>query len=64
MTRFERDYNEAMNGNEVAVIKRRQAEINNLTSEGKVCKNAYRAKCIAQEVVRLQRELAEIQAEF
>ena len=40
MTRFERDLKEALDGNEIEVLKRRKAEIEKLTAEGKACKNA------------------------
>ena len=56
MTTYQRDYHEALNGNGTEVLKRRKAEIDKLTAEGKSCKNGFRRTCIAQEVVRLQRE--------
>ena len=33
MTRFERDLKEALDGNEIEVLKRRKAEIEKLTAE-------------------------------
>lgn len=56
MTTYQRDYHEALNGNGTEVLKRRKAEIEKLTAEGKACKNSFRRTCIAQEVVKLQRE--------
>lgn len=56
MTRFEKDMHDALNGNAVEVLKRRKAEIEKLTAEGKVCKNKFRMTCIAQEVVKLTNE--------
>lgn len=56
MTRFERDYKDALNGNETEVLRRRKAELEALIKEGKGCKNDFRRLCIAQEVVKLQKE--------
>lgn len=64
MTRFERDLKDALEGNEVEVLTRRKAEIKKLTDEGKACKNSFRRTCIAQEVVRLQREYEAISENF
>ena len=64
MTRFERDLKEALEGNEIEVLKRRQAEIKKLTAEGKACKNSFRRTCIAQEVVRLTKEYNAISENF
>ena len=64
MTRFERDLKEALDGNEIEVLKRRKAEIEKLTAEGKACKNSFRRTCIAQEVVRLTAEYKNISENF
>lgn len=64
MTRFERDLKEALEGNEIEVLKRRKAEIDRLTAEGKACKNSFRRTCIAQEVVRLTKEYSAISENF
>ena len=64
MTRFERDLKEALDGNEIEVLKRRKAEIEKLTAEGKACKNVFRRTCIAQEVVRLTAEYKRISENF
>lgn len=64
MTRFERDLKEALEGNEIEVLKRRKAEIEKLTAEGKVCKNSFRRQCIAQDVARLTREYNAISMHF
>ena len=60
MTRFDKDMLEALDGNATEVLKRRKAEIERLTKEGKACKNSFRRQCLAQEVVRLQREYSAI----
>jgi len=61
MTRFERDYKDAQEGNEIEIITKRRAEIVKLTAEGKSCKNGFRRQCLAQEVVRLTAELNKIE---
>lgn len=64
MTRFERDLKDALDGNEIEVLKRRKAEIEKLTAEGKTCKNAFHRQCIAQEVARLTSEYNAISMHF
>lgn len=56
MTRFERDFEEAMAGGGMEVLARRKAEIQRLADEGKREKNGFRWRCIAQELARLKRE--------
>lgn len=56
MTRFEKDLNEALNGNATPILMQRKAEIERLTAEGKACRNGFRRQCIAQEVFRLTAE--------
>ena len=64
MTRFEWDMKDALEGNEIEVLKRRKAEIERLTREGKACKNGFRRQCIAQELAKLQSEYNEIDSLF
>ena len=64
MTRFEKDIKDPLDDNESQVLKRRKAEIERLTREGKACRNGFRMQCIAQEVARLQREYNEIDSLF
>lgn len=64
MTRFERDLKDALDGNEIEVLKRRKAEIEKFTAEGKSCKNGFRLQCIAQEVARLTSEYNAISMHF
>lgn len=64
MIRFERDYKDAQEGNEIEVLKRRKAEIEKLTAEGKACRNGFRRQCIAQEVARLTAEYNKIDELF
>lgn len=64
MTRFEKDYRDAQEGNGIEVITRRREELKKLTAEGKACKNKFRTQSIAQEVVRLQEELKKIEDLF
>ena len=60
MTRFEKDFNEAKEGNEIEVLTKRKVEIARLIKEGKACKNSFRRECIAQEIDRLQQEYNQI----
>lgn len=64
MTKFERDLQDALNGNEIEILKRRKAEIEKLTAEGKACKNGFRRQCIAQEVAKLTAEYNAISENF
>jgi len=64
MTRFEKDLKDALEGNEIEVLKRRKAEIERLTAEGKACKNGFRRQCLAQEVARLTAEYNAISENF
>lgn len=47
MTRFEKDFMDAQEGNGIEVITRRREEIRKLTAEGKACRNGFRTRCIA-----------------
>lgn len=64
MTRFERDLQDALDGNEIEVLKKRKAEIERLTAEGKACKNGFRRQCLAQEVAKLTAEYHAISENF
>ena len=64
MTRFEKDLKDALEGNEIEVLKRRKAELQRLTQEGRSCRNAFRRQCIAQEIARLTREYNAISDNF
>ena len=56
MTRFERDVIEIEEGNEIEVLKRRKAELDNLYKNGRCEKNSFKRQCIAQEYTRLKAE--------
>lgn len=64
MTKFERDLQDALNGNEIEILKRRKAEIEKLTAEVKACKNGFRRQYIAQEVAKLTAEYNAISENF
>ena len=49
MTRFEKDIIEIEEGNEIEVLKRRKAELDDLYKKGRCEKNSFRRQCIAQE---------------
>ena len=52
MTRFEKDVIEIEEGNEIEVLKRRKAELEELYQKGRCEKNVFRRHCIAQEYTR------------
>jgi hypothetical protein len=52
MTRFEKDVKEIEEGNEIEVLRRRKAELEELYKKGRCEKNSFRRQCIAQEYNR------------
>lgn len=64
MTRFERDLQEALNGNEIAVLAKRKKELESLRRELLASKNNWRAQCLTQDLRRLQAEYDLISANF
>lgn len=60
MTRFEKDQNEINEGNEIEVLQRRKAELENLYKQGRSEKNSFRRQCITQEYSRLKAEYAKL----
>lgn len=64
MTLFERDYKEALEGDEKEVITRRRKELQQLEHDFKFCKNGFRRQCIKQEYDRKKAELDKIDALF
>ena len=64
MTRFEKDLQAALAGDEIAVITKRENEIINLKNQLGKTKNNFRAQCIVQEISKLQSQLAQIQNNF
>lgn len=52
MTRFEKDIIEIEEENEIEVLKRRKAELEDLYKKGRCEKNAFKRQCIAQEYTR------------
>ncbi len=64
MTRFERDLKEALEGNEIEVLKRRNKEIHDLERELKWTKNSFRRTCIQQDIDRLTKEYRKIDENF
>ena len=49
MTRFERDVIEIEEGNEIEVLKRRKAELENRDKKGGCEQNSFKRQCIEQE---------------
>ena len=64
MTRFEKDYNEINEGNEIEVLMRRKAELESLDKQGRSEKNSFRRQCIAQEYTRLKAEYEKLDSMF
>ena len=56
MTRFEKDIIAIEEGNEIEVLKRRKAELEDIYKKGRCEKNSFRRQCIAQEYTRLRAE--------
>ena len=64
MTRFERDLKDALEGNEIEVLTKRQQELDRLKDELRCTKNGFRRQCLTQEITRLKREYNEISDKF
>ena len=62
MTRFEKDVKEIQEGNEIEVLKRRRAELEELYKKGRCEKNGFRRQCIAQEYERRLTEYEKLDA--
>ena len=62
MTRFEKDVKEIQEGNEIEVLKRRKAELEELYKKGRCEKNGFRRQCIAQEYERRLAEYEKLDA--
>ena len=64
MTTFERDYKDAKEGDGVAVLTRRKAEIKQLETLLRWTKNGIRRGCIMQELEQLKSEYNKIDSLF
>ena len=64
MTRFEKDIIEIQEGNEIEVLKRRKAELDDLYKKGRCEKNSFKRQCIAQEYKRKLAEYEKLDAMF
>lgn len=64
MTRFERDFKAAQEGNEIEILTKMKAELDRLYKEGKACKNSFKKQCIAQEYTKLKAEYDKIDELF
>ena len=62
MTRFQKDYETMKKGTDLSILKKRKAEIDRLTKEGRGCKNKFRQTCIAQDLIRLKKEYEALEA--
>ena len=64
MTRLEKDIIEIEEGNEIEVLKRRKAELDDLYKKGRCEKNSFKRQCIAQEYKRKLAEYEKLDAMF
>ena len=62
MTKFEKDIIEIEEGNEIEVLKRRKAELDDLYKKGRCEKNSFKRQCIAQEYERRLAEYEKLDA--
>lgn len=62
MTRYEKYVKEIQEGNEIEVLKRRKAELEELYKKGRCEKNGFRRQCIAQEYERILAEYEKLDA--
>lgn len=60
MTSFEKDYQDAKEGNGIEVLKKRKKELQELNEKLRSCRNGFRAKYIVQEIERKQKEYRKI----
>lgn len=61
MTKFEKDYIEALTGDGIVVLKERKAEIDSLKEEY-LKSHGFRRTCIAQKIERLRSEYDKIES--
>lgn len=62
MTRFEKDCETMKKGTGLSILKKRKAEIDRFSKEGKGCKNKFRQTCITQDLIRLKKEYEALEA--
>lgn len=60
MTSFEKDYQDAKEGNGIEVLKKRKKELQELDKKLRSCRNGFRSECIMQEIERKQKEYQKI----
>lgn len=60
MTNFEKDYQDAKEGNGVEVLKKRKKELQELNEKLRSCRNGFRAEYLMQEIERKQKEYRKI----
>lgn len=63
MTRFEKDFREATEGNEIEVLAKRKHEIEGLRAEFRKS-HGFRRTCLGQEIERLTAEYEKIESIF
>lgn len=60
MTSFEKDYQDAKEGNGIEVLKKRKKQLQELDKKLRYCNNSFRSECIMQEIERKQKEYQKI----
>lgn len=64
LSRFEKDYKDAQEGNGIEVLTKRKKELEDLDRELRRTTNTFRAKCLVQEIQKKRREYQEIDSLF
>lgn len=61
MTRFERDYNDILNG-ETWILRERKKELDCIEAKGRASRNAFITQCLMQQYQKLKAEYDELDA--
>ncbi len=61
MTRFERDYNDILNG-ETWILRKRKEELEQIEAKGRASRNGFITQCLAQQYRKLKAEYDELDA--
>ena len=55
-TRFEKDYEEAKQGNGIEILSGRKNQLEVLRKQFKSCRNAFKRDCLKQKIIKLEEE--------
>ena len=61
MTRFERDYNDIMNG-ETWILRKRKEELEQIETKARASRNGFITQCLMQQYQKLKTEYDELDA--